>query len=352
VTKFTTPCNVEPSKITDSGTSVSIGELFNLPATGAATATGGKNSQAINFTASVFNSGTATAVNQNFRLQGEPVNNNTTTASGTLNVLFGQGTAVPAETGLKIAKTGRVTFAAGQTFPGTAGLATPNTFTANQSITGNLSVTGSIIGGSLHGNGSALTNVNAALLNGFGAGAFAFVGGSNTFTANQSISANLSVTGSVTAGSFSGNGSGLTGLSEGVSALGGGTALSAAGTLVAQTNPVATSGVYYIAASVLLNSAADGAYCYTTTGANGVGVFDMQAGTNVAGFQSTAPSDAIFISAGDVFQLYCYSNSGTSSVYDAALTATLINSHSPVVRRARRSLVPSSDPTGPHPPSR
>jgi trimeric autotransporter adhesin len=194
VTKFTAPCNIEPSKITDSGTSVSIGELFNLPASGTATATGGKNSQAINFTASAFNSGTATAVNQNFRLQGEPVNNNTTSASGTLNVLFGQGTATPAETGLKIAKTGQLTFAAGQTFPGTARLAGGNAFTGNQSITGNLHATGSISGGSFSGNGSGLTSVNAALLNGFSSGAFAFVGGNNTFTGSNAFTGGFSTT--------------------------------------------------------------------------------------------------------------------------------------------------------------
>jgi hypothetical protein len=192
VTKFTAPCKIEPSKITDSGISVSIGELFNLPASGTATAAGGKVSQAINFTASAFNSGTATAVNQNFRLQGEPVNNNTTSASGTLNVLFGQGTATPVETGLKIAKTGQLSFAAGQTFPGTARLAGGNAFTGNQSITGNLHATGSISGGSFSGNGSGLTSVNAALLNGFSAGAFAFVNGNNTFTGSNTFTGGFS----------------------------------------------------------------------------------------------------------------------------------------------------------------
>jgi hypothetical protein len=133
-------------------------------------------------------------VSQNFRLQGEPVNNNTTSASGTLNVLFGQGTATPVETGLKIAKTGQLTFAAGQTFPGTARLAGGNAFTGNQSITGNLGVTGSISGGSFSGNGSGLTSVNAALLNGFSSGAFAFVGGNNTFTGSNAFTGGFSTT--------------------------------------------------------------------------------------------------------------------------------------------------------------
>jgi hypothetical protein len=123
------------------------------------------------------------------------------------------------------------------------------------------------------------------------------------------------------------------------------------GTLVAQTNPVPATGVYFIDASVLLNVAAnDGAYCYTTTGANGAGVFDMQAGSNVTGFVSTAPSDAIFIGQGDVFQLYCYSAGAdnNSSVNQAALTATLINSSFASKKPRHSHAPPSSDPTGPH----
>jgi hypothetical protein len=123
------------------------------------------------------------------------------------------------------------------------------------------------------------------------------------------------------------------------------------GTLVAQTSAVQVTGNYYIAASALLYvSPSDSVYCYTTTGSNGAGVFDMQAGSGVAGYVSTAPSDAIFIGAGDVFQFYCYSKGSdtTSSVYDAALTATLINS-SFAPKKSRHSPVQSSsDPTGPH----
>jgi hypothetical protein len=121
------------------------------------------------------------------------------------------------------------------------------------------------------------------------------------------------------------------------------------GTVVAQTNAVPASGVYYIDASALLNMASgEGVYCYTSTGANGGGVFDMQAGANIPGFLSTAPSDAIFINQGDVFQFWCYDSGGSSSqVYDAAITATLINS-SFAPKKPRHSLVPSTDPTGPH----
>jgi len=118
ITKFTTPCNLEGSKITDNGSTASVAELLSLPAKGTATAGRGENSQALNWTASVFNSGTSTAVPQNFRLQAGAVNNDTPNASGTLNLLFAQGTATPTETGFRIASNGQIRFAPGQTFPG------------------------------------------------------------------------------------------------------------------------------------------------------------------------------------------------------------------------------------------
>ena len=91
---------------------------LNLPATGTASATAGKNSQPQDFVASVFNSSTATAVAQKFQWQAEPISNNTAGASGALSLLYATGTAAPAETGLKINSKGLFTFASGQTFPG------------------------------------------------------------------------------------------------------------------------------------------------------------------------------------------------------------------------------------------
>jgi hypothetical protein len=92
---------------------------LSLPATGVATAAGGKNSQGLNIVASSFNSTSSTALNQLFRWQAEPVGNDTTAPSGTLNLLYGLGTAAPTETGLHVASSGKITFATGQTFPGT-----------------------------------------------------------------------------------------------------------------------------------------------------------------------------------------------------------------------------------------
>ncbi len=196
---FTTPTNIQNSAISQTGTGatakIGIGTItpaatldvkgtatvrgnLSLPATGSGTAAGGKSSQSETFTASAFNSGTSAPVNQNLRWQAEAAANNTASPSGTLNLLYSAGSATPAETGLSIAGNGRITFAAGQTFPGTgpgtitgvtAGvdltgggtsgvvtlrvdttkvpqLATANTFTGNQTVNGNLTATSAVTG--------------------------------------------------------------------------------------------------------------------------------------------------------------------------------------------------------------
>jgi hypothetical protein len=154
---------------------------LSLPATGVATATGGKNSQGLNMVASSFSSMTSTALNQVFRWQAEPVGNDTSAPSGTLNLQYGLGATTPTETGLKISSKGLFTFATGQTFPGTGDgsvtsiatglglkggtitktgtltidatvvpqLAVANTFKANQTINGNLTATGTITANAL-----------------------------------------------------------------------------------------------------------------------------------------------------------------------------------------------------------
>jgi hypothetical protein len=91
--------------------------------------------------------------------------------------------------------------------------------------------------------------------------------------------------------------------------------------------------VYYVNASALLQVAAnDGAYCYITTafegggGTQGGSSAGVQTGQGI--FQQASMTDAIFASAGDFFELLCYSanNTGNSNVFNSALTATLINS--------------------------
>lgn len=167
---------------------------LSLPATGVATAAGGKNSQGLNIVASSFNSTSSTALNQVFRWQAEPAANDTTAPSGTLNLQYGLGTATPTETGLKVSSKGVLTFATGQTFPGTGDgsvtsiatglgltggtitktgtltidttkipqLAAANTFTANQTIDGNLSATGTVRAGILRVADITASDLNAA----------------------------------------------------------------------------------------------------------------------------------------------------------------------------------------------
>jgi hypothetical protein len=182
---FTTATNIQNSILTQTGTTaVNVAGKLSLSAIGTATATKGFNSQPQDFIASVFSKTTSKAVPQTFQWQAEPTGNNTTTASGTLNLLFGSGTAAPAETGLQISNKGVITFVASQTFPGlgtitgvkagtgltgggTTGtvtlnldttkvpqLAAANIFTGNQTVTGNLSAAGTITGATVASKGS------------------------------------------------------------------------------------------------------------------------------------------------------------------------------------------------------
>ena len=125
------------------GTATLHGPL-TMPAINTANSSSGSNSQPQTLVASVFNSTTNTAVNQKFRWQAEAVGNNTSSAGGSLNLLYAPGSGNPAETGLKIGGNGRITFASGQTFPGTGsvssvGLTAPNSdFNVSSSpVTGN-----------------------------------------------------------------------------------------------------------------------------------------------------------------------------------------------------------------------
>jgi trimeric autotransporter adhesin len=133
---FTTGTNIQNSLLTQTGTTaVNVGGKLNLPATGTATATAGSFSRPEDFVASAFNSTSKAAVAQTFQLQAESFGNNTAAPSGNLTLLFGTGTAAPTETGFKINNKGILTFAAGQTFPGT-GKGTITGVTAGTAMTG------------------------------------------------------------------------------------------------------------------------------------------------------------------------------------------------------------------------
>ncbi len=138
IAAFSTATNIQNSLLSQTGTTaVNVKGILNLPATGTATDSDGKGSQPQNLVASAFNSSTSAAVAQTFQWQAEPAGNDTSSPSGTLNLLFGSGTAKPAETGLHIAGDGQITFAAGQTFPGTG----------NGTITGIATASGSGLSG-------------------------------------------------------------------------------------------------------------------------------------------------------------------------------------------------------------
>ncbi|HUE03357.1 MAG TPA: hypothetical protein VMR62_27590 [Bryobacteraceae bacterium] len=193
---------------------------LSLPSMGAATTSAGTNSQALNLAASSFNTGTGTAASQNFRLQAEPVGNDTASTSGTLDLLYAQGANTPAETGLKISSNGQIEFAPGQTFPGAgtgsvtsvgsgAGLTggpitssgtlsiaaggVANTMLANPALTV-AAGTGLTGGGSVALGGSATLNVDTTKV--------PLLNGANTFTGNETVNGNLSATGVVTGSSY------------------------------------------------------------------------------------------------------------------------------------------------------
>ncbi len=167
---------IAPATTLDVKGGTTIRGLLNLPTTGTATAASGKNSQPMNLASSVFNSGTSTAVTETFQWLAEPVGNNTSGATGSMNLLFGQGTSKPTETGLRFASNGQITFAPGQTFPGTGTIA---------GVTAGTALTGGGTSGNVTLN---LDTTKVPLLN-----------ANNTFTGNQSVTGDLNSTGTVNA---------------------------------------------------------------------------------------------------------------------------------------------------------
>lgn len=208
---FTGGSTIGNSLITQSGGAAVVSEALQMPALGTATSSAGFNSQPHDSLASAYNSSTKAAVSQHFRWQAEPVSNNTSTPSGKFNLLFGSGTATPAETGLSISNKGLLSFASGQTFPGT-GSGTVISVGSGAGLTGgpitnsgSLSIaTGGVTNPMLQN--SSVTVSPGADMTGGGP---VSLGGSvslsldttkvpqlnaaNTFTGNQTISGNLGV---------------------------------------------------------------------------------------------------------------------------------------------------------------
>lgn len=136
IAAFSAATNIQSSVLSQtSGGAINVGGPLNLPATGTATSSASYNSQPLNLVASAYNSSAGAAANQTFVWQAVPAGNDTSSPSANLNLLFGEGTAAPTGTGLNIASNGIITFATGQTFPGT-GSGTITGVTAGSGLTG------------------------------------------------------------------------------------------------------------------------------------------------------------------------------------------------------------------------
>jgi YVTN family beta-propeller protein len=158
---FTTACNVEGSTtIVESSGMVGIGTAtpvttldvrgattldgpVRISASGTATATAGANSYAAGFGAVTFDSSISSPVDQLFEWEAEPLGNNTGRPSASMNLLYAQGVAAPANTGFAIARDGVVTFGSGQTFPGTIAGVTAGTGLSGGGTSGNVTLTNS-----------------------------------------------------------------------------------------------------------------------------------------------------------------------------------------------------------------
>ena len=143
---------------------------LTLPTTGTATAAKGFDSQSLKLTASSFSSTSSAPINYSFDWAAEPVRNNTSNPSATLNLLFGSGSGAAAETGLRISNKGVITFAQGQIFPGT-GQGTVTSIATGRGLTGGpITATGTL----------AVDPTVVPLLS-----------ASNSFTGDQTINGNL-----------------------------------------------------------------------------------------------------------------------------------------------------------------
>jgi hypothetical protein len=161
--------------------------LFEMATTGFATPTRAYMSNSFNFESSAFNSGSGKYSLNHFQWQAEPIGNNSTKPGATLNLLYGTDPAPPAETGLNIASNGQITFAAGQTFPGT-GNGTITGVTAGQGLSGGGSIGNVSLGVASGGVTNAMLQNPALTItagSGLSGGGSVALGGSTTLSLNS-----------------------------------------------------------------------------------------------------------------------------------------------------------------------
>ena len=337
------------------GTGTIRGAL-SLPAISTATATKGSNSQPLDLVTSAYN--TTAAVNQTFQLQAEPAGNDTTTASGTLNLLFGSGTTKPAETGLHIANTGVITFNAAQTFPntitgvttatgsgltgggtsGTLSLGLLNTCTTKQVLQWN---------GTAWACASAGTGTVTSVASGLGlkggpittSGSLTIdttvvpqLGGANTFTGNQTVNGIFAASSS--AFGVTGTATASTGLGIGVT----GTAATPSGYGVEGINNATSGGVGVYGSTGAaagygvegINTSGVGTGVYGTAGQFGVyGVATASSGSTVGvygsgvdGLQGSGTVHGVYASGTGAGSVGVYGTSPGYGLYGVATNTT------------------------------
>jgi len=122
--------------------------------------------------------------------------------------------------------------------------------------------------------------------------------------------------------------------------------------VVAQTNPIQVSGVYYINATALLDvDTGDAGFCFVTVASNGGSdnLYGGGGGVNSPTALQASIADAWTVSAGDAVQMVCFSGFGDSNttVQNASLTAILINSGFDAKKLKHSHPVVSSHPRAP-----
>jgi hypothetical protein len=378
-----------PTSTLDVAGGTTVAGTFTLPTQGTATATKGVISHTLNLVASSFNSSTSAAVNQTFRWQSEPAGNDTSSPSGTLNLLFGEGTATPTETGLHIASNGQLTFATGQTFPGTGTvtsigtglgltggpittsgtltidttvvpqLAAANTFTANQTVNANVTATNVTATGTVTGTTVTGAVVNATSSFDLGGTPFAFgsyanrnaflgFAGNSTMTGSGNTASGPYALASNTTGSYnvavgpSALGSNTTGLSNtasGIYALflnttGGSNTASGNQALYSNTtangNTASGNQALYSNTTGASNTAAGGGALFSnTTGSHNTASGNQALYSNTTGYENTAVGGEALFSNTTGNDLTCIGYFCSASE-DGLSNATAIGAHAVV----------------------